>query len=922
MRIKERILEILKILERHERDRQYDITRVLEALGECEGMADILSDYIYRGFETLDQELNELRSNIDQIFSDNIYIKEFIKRLDELSEELKAKLKDTREWALVVLGTIKDPSELCDTSSGIMTTLSNASKHASDFYELSSKIRALRSDFLRSGHTAFAGTSGMELKKKLEYILKYIESICEQTLKALEMLLGSIEKFEELSSKSLFQDIKRIEVVKGAIYELFSNQVGGGLYVGRIVDMLTGIGTSGNTDVESIVFDFTQCGGEKKPIPLSNIHRYPPLEPLHERVKGVRGRCVWIPDELLQPTQRSSRHVAQISKNVSMTDQLRWVRIIQVPLERNRFIWIKYGSDQLSSIYYRSRGDVARFEEELQRLEKTSRWHYRLDDLSYVWFCNIGRGMSTDPFDGDQCPFIDRCNIGKHMERLNRRCIYWSSSRRLFPRVYITPTVTVDMSKTSEVQEGSLGFFKVIWGRNVPVYVKYPRLQWYMPSDFGEGIAVRYDMKSPISRLILRTNVIVVELRFSLLEGIITDLLSDSVEPKPRLMVTSNKSVTLDDMLRSKYFIYIMSNRGANRFDLYRDASTSKLIDKYDEFRKKARLKDIVKYAVEVLTHTLAHMFYSYTLYSLELEPRDLLYHYRVSESEDRIMIAVIENNPLGSLDIIEHLVRKHGSIAQFVGNFLEHTLDLLEKHRKDIMSSVKSLSIPSSANNNILMKLNKSYETLVAKGLVLDHHNSILFFTVGKELTYKEKEMLSSYIHSIDILPCIDGCHGCVMLEGMCGDILIQDIGLSRNLAEWILRILLGREEFSGTGRNSGAAILRSASRSLIAISPYLDEDGLLLLEELHNKGIKVSLVTNRETYEKYREQLRKAVDSVCVAKEHFHYKEYLIDDNVLLSTSWNLSGFDSINKFELKVVEEDKAKHIEQIIISCEGR
>lgn len=197
-----------------------------------------------------------------------------------------------------------------------------------------------------------------------------------------------------------------------------------------------------------------------------------------------------------------------------------------------------------------------------------------------------------------------------------------------------------------------------------------------------------------------------------------------------------------------------------------------------------------------------------------------------------------------------------------------------------------------------------------------------MIFVTLGRVLKEKELKEEKKELDKVDMLSCIDGCHSCVMFNEVCNEILNQDIGPSRNLVKWVLEVLLGKVSFHGSGRNSGAAILQSAIKVLIAISPYLDSDGLSLLKELIGRGVEIYLVTSKKTYEKYKEQLKGIASNklkVCIYEEAFHFQNYAIDNGVVVSTSWNLSGFNSINEFRLEMFEGKSANSIDQVIGNC---
>jgi hypothetical protein len=149
-------------------------------------------------------------------------------------------------------------------------------------------------------------------------------------------------------------------------------------------------------------------------------------------------------------------------------------------------------------------------------------------------------------------------------------------------------------------------------------------------------------------------------------------------------------------------------------------------------------------------------------------------------------------------------------------------------------------------------------------------------------------------------------------MLDHGCTAPLIQNIVLSRNLAAWILKVLTGRASIKGRGNVLGSAIFHQAKESFFAFSPYLDEEGVKILTDLAQKGVKVTLVTRRKFAEKFGEQLKKHGIEVYVMKAPRHDKFYIIDGRVRVRTTQNLSQLSSINEFHLEQLEPGEAESI----------
>ncbi|MEM1830468.1 MAG: hypothetical protein QXJ97_02925 [Desulfurococcaceae archaeon] len=96
-----------------------------------------------------------------------------------------------------------------------------------------------------------------------------------------------------------------------------------------------------------------------------------------------------------------------------------------------------------------------------------------------------------------------------------------------------------------------------------------------------------------------------------------------------------------------------------------------------------------------------AHLLYSFTLYRLGLKSKDLLYNYEIDKQGNKVAVAVIENNPYGSLDLIKHIVSVTGNVISFVREFLESVVGSLEKHEKDLERYARSA--PTHASSNLV---------------------------------------------------------------------------------------------------------------------------------------------------------------------------------------------------------------------------
>jgi hypothetical protein len=287
-------------------------------------------------------------------------------------------------------------------------------------------------------------------------------------------------------------------------------------------------------------------------------------------------------------------------------------------------------------------------------------------------------------------------------------------------------------------------------------------------------------------------------------------------------------------------------------------------------------------------------------------------------------LIAVIENSVWGSLDMVKHAKSKFGSLHNMVQRFVNDSIRFLEAHENEIESFLEKRGAQVGEKlSKIVSKVREMYGQLVDSGIILD---STMFLNhlvlsgedqvLAKEIAQNVREVREWLIDAIPasgINTCIDGCTACLILERGCTTPLLQNILLSRNLALWVLRVLSGREPIKGRGRILGKAFFNQARKRFFAFSPYIDEEGVELLTELAQKGVEVVLITNESCALKYQGRLKESGIALYALKTPRHDKYYIIDRQVLIRTSQNLSNFASINEFSLECIGPEKAEKIE---------
>ena len=811
-----------------------------------------------------------------------------------------------------------------------------------------------------------------KIKLTLDSVSKYIIN--------LQTLLNSCrEKYLDLSSD--IQNAKMLSIKPEARSIVDAISKGERIWVPDFISRITGIRSiAGELYTDEVKMEglehYLGEEGNKQTIDIL-LYRYPPFEPIQIAEGKVIGRYVWFLKARNAIIYEDGHELNPID-NLTVFDptgKLMSVRPLQLLYldenscvsnnckeilleikERDRVIYVKYGSRTLCneicknirSVHAKT-GKVPSVDEVIENIQKKYEEKYirqkiksseeskmySVSNLGYVWYCQIGLGMSTDPYDLT-CPFVNKCNIGQYKRG---KCNNWSWSRRLFPKVFITSER--DVHSRNFVYGKEYSFIKPFYIKHTYVYEKFKYVQWNMLTIFMEGPAVTLELETPIIKILPRTNIIGFELPLSLLKALISSLLDERNPSKLQVTIMHgvNKSVkvSLDKILVSKWFIYNASKKGQDTF-LLLQKSQNDIIENFNKFVKQLDKNALIDFAIESVAHTLAHLFLMFISISLEIEPENLLYVYKIDAERDAVMIMVAENSAWGSLDIVDHAVQRFGSLNNMLREFINFTISMLHQHIDDIENFVYTATqrMPMyglkpdirSKIENIADILKQRFERYLKAGLIID---SVFFLNniilsgedenIVKELKNRGmdidiRELRNWLIDAVSIAgisSCIDGCTACVMLDHGCTTPLLQNIYLSRNLVLWLLKILKGDEAVKGRGSILGIAIFNQAKEEFFAVSPYIDDEGVNLLIELAKRGIKVKLVTTKANAEKYCEQLKKHGIEVYITKLPRHDKFYIIDKRIMIISSQNLAAFSSINDFEVKVLEPEKAEEIE---------
>ncbi|HIP49122.1 MAG TPA: hypothetical protein EYG92_09190, partial [Lutibacter sp.] len=486
----------------------------------------------------------------------------------------------------------------------------------------------------------------------------------------------------------------------------------------------------------------------------------------------------------------------------------------------------------------------------------------------------------------------------------------------------------------------SVGVFTPVFGTGVNIQELHKGLQWYMPTEFGEGIIAFAEFEKPIVKSLPRTNVVGFSIPYTVVKALITELIDPDITPKPQILLGNDLSQTLDELLLSKYFVWVSTQRGSRTFSFF-SKRKDEIIKRYEEFKKdvykdEKEFNNVVEFGIEILTHTLAHLLWSYLSKELEVEYRDLMYLYHIDRESDRIYILVAENSPFGVIDIVSHVRKKFGGIKEMVESFRKEITNVLREHELELKTDLDDVKKAFSRYlqtetgkkfGEFVNELNKYYKDFIEKGLILDIHAFSLHLLLSEAYSQMTKQLklddhdilkeLENILQFLGVAYCMDGCTACILVESGCTTPLAQNLEVSRNLTLWFLKTFFEGESLTAKGQRFGESLLRTLpEKSVFIVTPYLDKKGAKLLKEITSKGVNLTIVTRRQTYLEHKDTLDNA--QVFLFTTPRHEKIYIIDDRILVDTTWNLTlSSSSTNRFEIRLLDSQEITHIKNQIL-----
>ncbi|MCC6005368.1 MAG: hypothetical protein LM590_13605, partial [Thermofilum sp.] len=505
----------------------------------------------------------------------------------------------------------------------------------------------------------FAGREGKYLKKLREKINE------------LRKAYNEIREISFNLITDLMKKQKTLVIPPEIRYLVRSLELRGEIWTHEIVEKVSGLrNVAGEPYTEEVKIEVPFVREEEFRLTIDQLFtRYPPFEPIQEEFEGITGRFIWFlePDNAIfekpKNIQGKIDNCAEIDEeklaSVKFLDILKDAQngAIIVRIHTGfRNIFVKYGSEKLADAL-KHRFSVKVLQDKYKNRYKRT---YSVSNLGYVWYCILGLSMSTDPYDL-KCPFMQHCPVGKN----KRKCNKWSWRRRLFPKVYVIPERKLDLAYAADRKHGQpLLFITPFAVSGVRMYELYRRAQWYMPSITPEGPIVEVAFKKSLRKDLPKTNVIGFEIPLLIVKTTIKSLLDEKISGKPEVTViygsNYNHNVSLEKLLLSKFFVYKMTKRGLDTFS-FLQMKDDKLIKKFKKLSQELQRNSdrVVDFAINVLGHTLAHLFHSYVSNALEIEPENLLYVYEINEEKGVLVVAIAENSAWGSLNIVKHAEAK-----------------------------------------------------------------------------------------------------------------------------------------------------------------------------------------------------------------------------------------------------------------------
>lgn len=620
----------------------------------------------------------------------------------------------------------------------------------------------------------------------------------------------------------------------------------------------------------------------------------------------------------------------EFEKGVVVPNSIELVDLSNKCIEvQSPYFYLKLGSSKLEKALrdYRSKRTKIDL---LEKIKNETKGTYGLR-FDYVYYCFLGKAISTDPFDvscpNKNCDIYNTCK-GK---------TYWSGKyfrKKPYPKVYPLRDLNI-------IEDGALVYeeflpkdlikLQIFENRRVNSY-------WY-----GTELQAWFINKRPIIRLYFGDNkgrylrvgysipTSVIELVFN--EGWIRRVVKKILKEHYKI----RRDIAFKYLLKKNLGKVVEYSKLS---DIINDLleEDSEIRKEYEKYLRGELDEEFLNFAVQTLLHTLTHLFVNHLLQNLvgidigfilmKSQIRSILY------PKNSIIIA--ENAKNGKIGIIDTILQKlkQDGLPKILQDFNNYILTLIENHdrefdkiliyrKKDgeaaLYRAIRRLKMENREEElkkieKVEKIVKKFKEEIDKKEVELDSTLTRLYLLMSRKIEEEDIEKIEDFFDDIleknGFLICVDGCNACVRLERHCNEgqnqIFTTSKGLVYEFTKFLRELIIkGIDESSTEVGKVIIPLLKNASKSLIITSPYISKSYVeeILIPKAKN-GVKVEIITwyptgTLEDLEQYQyhleaiELLRKNLNKnlEVYTLENLHEKFFIVDGKYLIKGSANLT-------------------------------
>ncbi|ASJ05498.1 DEAD/DEAH box helicase [Thermococcus barossii] len=540
--------------------------------------------------------------------------------------------------------------------------------------------------------------------------------------------------------------------------------------------------------------------------------------------------------------------------------------------------------------------------------------------FNYIRYCELGRVISTDPFDFD-CPVR---RLKKYEERCpyesvdnNGKCRYWiTNKRRTFPKVYLKRHVKLPKTlenRISSMLSGVVSMIPVPYYElsETPAHFIYDTVSIYVPISPIESVERSFRVY-PIGYDAI-TSMIALSFNPKFLETIIR-------------WIYANDQETLE-VMAYKYYIYrVVKQKGLFGIDV---SSLGDIKDMKEKLKKvkwwdfnenREEIGKFLQFSLKVLLHSLAHRFIVYLTNTYGFDESKLTYS--INENEGRVYI--VENSKNDGIGIVETFsseIRTRGEAIVFV-EFLRDMVKFFKRHDERVRREMLTFSIEaekeilSSPESQELLrkveeKLNKELKDNEIDPKKMDY---ITYrFLLKDVLNEREGELIGNvldYTQTPHI--CYDGCNLCLYFGRDCTEATTQQYTLSKRLLVRFAEAILGGCITFDTIRGFEHLLkgFTEGAKTVYMNVAFVDDEGIRLLKEIQSSGAKVRINTRgNDRKPQIIKELKKELGSENVKKIEVpdHKKVYQIEYKGGIIQSLIISGSPNLLRSSLRENREN---------------